>query len=227
MYERKNAPNSKSINRRLIQLFNVLLDDYGPQHWWPGDSPFEVIIGAILTQAAAWSNVEKAIHNLKKAELLNPLYLRQIPENELAELIFPSGYYNAKAHKIKAFVEHLGTMHHDSLDSLFSSDIENLRTELLNIHGIGSETADSIILYAAEKPIFVIDAYTIRILSRIGITPARNHYNAFQALFMDNLPHETQLFNEYHALLVHHGKEICKKKPLCNQCCLNNSCSQK
>lgn len=215
-----------SLHQQLIQVFNLLCDNYGPQHWWPGDSPFEVIIGAILTQSAAWTNVEKAIYNLKKANLLNPTSLRLISDDKLAKLIYPSGYYNAKARKIKALVEHLGTVHHCSLESLFSADIGSLRNELLSIHGIGPETADSIILYAANKPIFVIDAYTVRVVSRVGITPSHNCYDEFQALFMDNLPHDSYLFNEYHALLVRHGKEICRKKPLCNQCCLTSICSQ-
>jgi len=225
MTQTVNSPSSGSLNQQLLQLFNLLFDNYGPQNWWPGESPFEVIIGAILTQSAAWTNVEKAIYNVKKADLLNPVSLRSISNSELAELIFPSGYYNAKARKIKAFVEHLGSAHLDSLENLFSADIDQLRNELLSIHGIGPETADSIILYAAGKPIFVIDAYTVRLLSRIGISPSRNCYNEFQALFMDNLPSESYLFNEYHALLVRHGKEICRKKPLCDKCCLTSICS--
>ncbi len=222
-----SAENTLSFNQQLIQIYNTLFDSYGPQHWWPGETPFEVIVGAILTQSAAWTNVEKAIHNLKEADALNPTSLRELPHDKLAELVYPSGYFNAKAKKLKAFVEHLGKEHQDSLESLFSSDIPQVRAELLSLYGIGPETADSIMLYAAQKPIFVIDAYTIRIFNRLGISALQNDYHTFQALFMGNLPHETRMFNEYHALLVHHGKNVCKKKPLCNQCCVSSLCLQK
>ncbi len=210
--------------QRLPKVYRLLLRRYGPQRWWPADTPFEVIIGAILTQSAAWLNVEKAIANLKRADVLTPASLRSLPMDELTQLIYPSGYYNAKALKMKAFVERLGDAHHDSLDELFSLDIAALRTELLGIHGIGPETADSIILYAAEKPIFVIDAYTRRILSRLGLSRARDDYDSFQMLFMENLTHDVGMFNEYHALLVRHGKDVCKRAPQCDQCCLADTC---
>ena len=216
--------NDRPLRQQLTEVYRLLLDRYGPQHWWPADAPFEVIVGAILTQSAAWGNVEKAIFNLKGAGALTPVSLRKLPLDELAELIYPSGYYNAKALKIKSFVEHLGDTHQDSLENLFSLDVPGLRRELLTIHGIGPETADSIVLYAARKPIFVIDAYTRRILPRLGLSPPRNDYSAFQELFMENLPTEEKLFNEYHALLVRHGKEVCKKAPLCDQCCLRSLC---
>jgi len=216
--------DDRPLRQQLTEVYRLLLDRYGPQHWWPADAPFEVIVGAILTQSAAWGNVEKAIFNLKQAGALTPVSLRKLPLDKLAELIYPSGYYNAKALKIKSFVDHLGDAHQDSLEKLFSLDVPSLRRELLTIHGIGPETADSIVLYAARKPIFVIDAYTRRILSRLGLSPPRNDYSAFQELFMENLPTEEKLFNEYHALLVRHGKEVCKKLPLCDQCCLRSAC---
>lgn len=216
--------SDRPLRQQLAEVYRLLLDRYGPQHWWPADAPFEVIVGAILTQSAAWGNVEKAILNLKQAGALTPVSLRKLPLDELAELIYPSGYYNAKALKIKSFVQHLGDAHQDSLEDLFSLDVPSLRRELLTIHGIGPETADSIVLYAARKPIFVIDAYTRRILPRLGLSPPRNDYSAFQELFMENLPTEEKLFNEYHALLVRHGKEVCKKAPLCDQCCLRGIC---
>jgi len=216
--------DDRPLRQQLTEVYRLLLDRYGPQHWWPADAPFEVIVGAILTQSAAWGNVEKAIFNLKGAGALTPVSLRKLPLDELAELIYPSGYYNAKALKIKSFVEHLGDAHQDSLEDLFSLDVPSLRRELLTIHGIGPETADSIVLYAARKPIFVIDAYTRRILPRLGLSPPRNDYSAFQELFMENLSTEEKLFNEYHALLVRHGKEVCKKAPLCDQCCLRGIC---
>jgi endonuclease-3 related protein len=213
-----------SLGQRLLEVYRALYDHNGPQHWWPAETPFEVIIGAILTQSAAWLNVEKAIVNLKRAAVLTPASLRSIPTEDLARLIYPSGYYNAKAGKIRAFVERLGEAHGDSLDHLFSLDTDSLRDELLAIHGIGPETADSIILYAAEKPVFVIDAYTRRILSRLGLSPPEDDYEALQRLFMENLPPEARLFNEYHALLVRHGKDVCKKTPRCNPCCLADLC---
>jgi len=216
--------HDRPLRQQLTEVYRLLLDRYGPQQWWPADDPFEVIVGAILTQSAAWGNVEKAIFNLKQTGALTPVSLRKLPLDELAELIYPSGYYNAKALKIKSFVERLEDAHQDSLEKLFSLDVPSLRRELLTIHGIGPETADSIVLYAARKPIFVIDAYTRRILPRLGLSPPRNDYSAFQELFMENLPTEEKLFNEYHALLVRHGKEVCKKVPLCDQCCLRSLC---
>ncbi len=178
-------------------------------------------MGAILTQSAAWTNVEKAIANLKAAGALSPVALRQLPHSEIARLIYPSGYYNAKAKKLKAFAHWLGEQYNDSLDKLFASNINHLREQLLAIYGIGEETADSIILYAANKPTFVIDAYTRRIVSRLGLAPNSNSYAAYQNLFVNNLPAETRLFNEYHALLVLLAKSVCQPHPLCHQCCLN------
>ena len=208
----------------LLDIYHRLMDHYGPQHWWPAQEPFEVIVGAILTQSAAWSNVARAIDNLKAADALSPRALRQLPQVELAALIHPCGYYNAKALKLKSFVHWLGEHYDDDLDRLFATSGELLRQQLLSVHGIGLETADSIILYAANKPIFVIDAYTRRIISRIGLAPENNSYAAYQSFFMDNLPTDTQLFNEYHALLVRLAKEVCRTRPLCHQCCLNNIC---
>jgi endonuclease-3 related protein len=218
------AHDARSLNQQLTQIYHLLLTRYGPQYWWPAETPFEVIVGAILTQSAAWGNVEKAISNLKQARAMSPASLRKLPLDKLAKLIYPSGYYNAKALKLRSFVEHLEEAHEDSLERLFSLDMHRLRSELLNIHGIGPETADSIILYAAHKPIFVIDAYTRRILSRLGLNPSRDNYPAFQEIFMGNLTADEKLFNEYHALLVRHGKEVCKKVPLCDNCCLKGSC---
>lgn len=209
----------------LLEAYDRLFDRYGPQHWWPAEDSFEVIVGAILTQAAAWANVEQAICRLKAAIPLTPAALRDLPLDRLATLIRPCGYYNAKAAKLRAFVERLGSRHNDNLDQLFALDIGDLRQELLSIHGIGEETADSIILYAARKPIFVIDAYTKRIVGRLGLAPESNSYSAFQRLFAENLPQEEALFNEYHALLVRHAKEVCRKSPRCTSCCLRSICS--
>lgn len=208
----------------LLDIHHRLLARYRPQHWWPADSPFEVIIGAILTQSTAWSNVEKAIANLKERKALSPDALRRLPTEELSQLVHPSGYYNAKALKIKAFVQWLGEHWDDDLDRMFALDTPLLRQDLLRVHGIGEETADSIILYAAKKAIFVIDAYTRHIISRLGLESSTNSYAAFQDLFMQHLPPDEKLFNEYHALLVRHGKDTCKKRPICHGCCLSPPC---
>ena len=220
---RLKGPSRHGTAEYLLGVYSLLHDAYGPQHWWPGDSPFEVVIGAILTQSAAWANVEKAIRNLKEADALSAPALRSLPLGSLARLVYPSGYYNAKAAKIRAFVDHLAA-YDDDLDRLFDQDVPSLRRELLGIHGIGDETADSIILYAAGKPSFVIDAYTRRIVQRIGVAPARDSYSAYQALFSEHLPVDEGLFNEYHALLVRLGKDICRKKPLCSRCPLVGVC---
>ena len=208
----------------LLDIYQRLMARYGSQHWWPAQEPFEVIVGAILTQSAAWTNVEKAIANLKAARALSPSALRKRTTTEIAELIHPCGYYNAKAAKLKAFARWFGKEFGDSLDKLSASDIDDLRQKLLSVHGIGDETADSIILYVANKPLFVIDAYTRRIIDRLGLSPDSAGYSAYQALFMNNLPHDTTLFNEYHALLVQLGKDACRKRPLCRKCCLNDVC---
>ena len=213
-----------SASNQLNDIYQSLFDRYGPQRWWPADEPFEVIVGAILTQSTSWVNVEKAIVNLKEAGVVSPVSLRQIPTEELAEIIRPSGYYNVKARKLKAFVERLGDCG-DALEKMFAPDIPQLRSELLSIYGIGQETADSIILYAARKPIFVIDAYTHRIMDRLGLNSDYGNYIVLQDLFMNNLPHNEKLFNEYHALFVRHGKEVCQKSsPSCDGCCLRNMC---
>jgi len=215
---------SSQLEQRLLEIYQRLLSRYGPQNWWPADEPFEVVVGAILTQATSWKNVEKAIFNLKKADALRPAALRELELEELYQLIYPCGFYKVKALKLKAFANHLAG-YGDDLDRLFSQDLGELRQELLSIYGIGEETADSILLYAANKPVFVIDAYTRRIVSRLGLLPQASSYSALQSFFMENLPRNTSLYNEYHALLVRHGKETCRRAPLCQGCCLKDLCS--
>ncbi|MFH0732935.1 MAG: endonuclease III domain-containing protein [Candidatus Omnitrophota bacterium] len=200
---------------------------YGPRNWWPANSPFEVIVGAILTQNTSWRNVDKAIRNLKKKRKLSPRALHNIGKTELASLIRPSGYYNIKAKRLKSFIDFLFKKHKGSLKSLFSGAAGSLRAKLLNINGIGPETADSIILYAANKPVFVVDAYTKRILQRQGLIKKSASYEKVQQLFEGNLPKSSRLFNEYHALIVEHAKTICKKKPLCALCALRKDCKYK
>ncbi len=213
----------QEISAILNDVFQRLLAAYGPQHWWPGETPFEVMVGAILTQSAAWSNVEKAICNLKAKGLLTPAALRNVALPLLAETIRPSGYFNVKAKKLKELVNWLAT-YRDNIDLLRTGDLHDLRAELLSVYGVGEETADSILLYACGRPMFVIDAYTVRVTGRLGITPEQRTYAGWQSHFMENLTNQVALFNEYHALLVIHGKNTCRKKPQCTGCCLSKIC---
>jgi len=212
--------DEQKLKHIMPEVYRRLFKRYGPQHWWPADEPFEVIVGAILTQSAAWTNVEKAVNNLKEAGALTAGALRAMPEPELARLIYPSGYHNVKSRKLKAFAGWFGERYGDSLEKLFAQDARVLRDRLLAVYGIGEETADSILLYAGNKPVFVIDAYTRRIIDRMGLAPRVKSYTEYQKIFMSALPPDASLFNEYHALLVRLAKETCRKKPLCNQCCL-------
>ena len=205
----------------LSDIYDLLLQHHGPQGWWPAETCFEVMVGAILTQSVAWSNAAKAISNLKSAGLLDPASLHGMPVAELAPLLRPSGYYNAKARKLKALAAHLHDVHGGDLDSMLSQDRNALRAELLTIHGVGPETADSIVLYAAGQPVFVVDGYTRRLLSRLGLVPAQVSYDDLQAVFENNLPPDTPLFQEYHALIVQHAKSTCRKNPLCASCGAN------
>jgi len=209
---------------KLLEVYHRLEARYGQQYWWPAEEPFEVMVGAILTQRVSWTNAERAITKLKAAGALSPQVLRRLPVDELARLIRASLFHNAKARKLKAMVSWLGEHYQDNLSRLFSQDGDNLRRELVSVYGIGEETADSIILYAAAKPVFVIDAYTRRILSRVGIELAENTYRAYQILFMAHLPADTGLYNQYHALLVRLGKTVCRPRPLCGECCLVDYC---
>ena len=209
----------------LMEVYRRLHRRYGPQHWWPADTPLEVILGAILTQAVAWTGVERALANLKAAGLVSLGGLRDCPQERLAELLRPSGYFNAKARKVKAFVHHVWDRYDGDLDALLSRDSRALRDELLSIHGIGDETADDILLYAAGRPSFVIDSYTRRIMGRMGISPQRGRYGDYQRVFHEGLPPDSTLFNEYHALLDRHAKQTCKKTPLCEGCCLRDLCA--
>lgn len=205
----------------LLEIFEKLYSFYGPQHWWPGDSPFEVAVGAILTQNTNWTNVEKAINNLKASKALNPKKLMDMPIERLAILIRPVGYFNIKAKRLKAFISFLMDNYGGNMERMRKDNAKSLRRKLLLINGIGPETADSILLYALNKPVFVIDAYTRRILSRHRIMDYKASYDEYQRLFHEELDEDISLFNEYHALFVRLGKEFCKPKPRCNSCPLN------
>jgi endonuclease-3 related protein len=207
-----------SLTVRLTRLYHTLYCHYGPQHWWPARSRFEIILGAILTQNTNWKNVEKAIAALRKEGLLAPDKLREVSSPELAQLVKPSGYYNIKAERIRSFLSFLDTEFHGNLASMFRETTETLRRRLLGVAGIGPETADSILLYAAKRPVFVIDTYTRRILSRHGLADGSDAYGQLQALFMNHLQPDVQMFNEYHALLVQVGKNHCLPRPRCGKC---------
>jgi endonuclease-3 related protein len=205
--------------QRINDIHEALYSHYGPQKWWPADSVLECIIGTILTQNTTWKNVEKAINQLKQRGLISINRLSTISTDKLAQIIRSSGYYNQKAMKLKNFASFVNTNYAGNLDEMLGEQLYTLREKLLSIKGIGPETADSIILYAAKKPVFVIDAYTFRILNRHGLIAEDSNYQEIQDLFMDSLPDDAEMFNEYHALLVKVGKERCKKKsPVCIGC---------
>ena len=203
---------------RIQEIHTRLFDHFGPQHWWPGETPFEVMLGAVLTQNTSWRNVSRAIEALRQEGLLSFEALESLPTEMLAEMIRPSGYYNQKARRLKGL---FAAIREDSgsLETFFDQDTRTLREKLLAVKGIGPETADSIALYGAGKPVFVVDAYTYRILLRHDLIAEDAGYEEIQELFLGKLPTEPQLFNEYHALLVRLAKEYCKKSnPLCDSC---------
>jgi endonuclease III related protein len=203
----------------LVEIYHTLHKAFGPQYWWPGETPFEVAVGAILTQNTNWGNVEKAIKKLKQQKVLSAKSIHGMPSAELAQLIRPAGYFNIKAKRLKSFVGFLSNDFHGSMKKMKSDDMHSLREKLLTVNGIGPETADSILLYALEKPSFVIDAYTKRVLSRHKIIGNERPYEDFQGLFHSALQRDVPLFNEYHALFVRVGKTYCKRTaPLCDSC---------
>lgn len=208
----------------LVEIFDLLHAAYGPRHWWPAETPFEVCVGAILTQNTNWGNVEKAINNLKTEKLLSPEALRDVSADRLAETIRPAGYFNVKSVRLKDFVSYLWERHGGSLARMFAGEWRQLREELLRVRGIGPETADSILLYAGDKPTFVVDAYTRRLFAALGVVDPETGYEEVRSLFMTNLPPDVRLFNEYHALIVEHGKHHCRKRPLCDGCGLHLFC---
>jgi len=203
---------------KIIEIYHKLYRAFGPQHWWPGDSPFEIAVGAILTQNTNWANVEKAIASLKNKRALSAKGIHEMKTEKLALFIRPAGYFNVKARRLKAFIHFLINEYHGSMGRMKNEKLDTLRTKLLNVHGIGPETADSILLYALDKPVFVIDAYTKRVLSRHSVINHDEIYERIQDLFHETLKRDTELFNEYHALFVRLGKTYCRKKPLCDGC---------
>ncbi|MGQ9503703.1 MAG: endonuclease III domain-containing protein [Thermogutta sp.] len=206
----------------LYEIYKKLYDAFGPQNWWPGDGPFEVLVGAILVQNTSWSNVEKAIWRLREEGLMSPEKLYWLKDEELEEFIKPVGYYRIKARRLKNVLRYLLKRHGGSLKQMFALPIDQLRRELLEINGVGPETADSIILYAGNLPTFVVDAYTVRIFSRHGWVDSQIDYHGLKDFFESQLEPDAALYNEYHALLVRLGKDYCKKRPRCDQCPLQD-----
>ena len=202
----------------LYEIYDRLLAAFGPQQWWPGETPFEVMVGAVLVQNTNWKNVERAIENLAEAGLLSLEKLHELEAEELAELIRPAGYYRLKAKRLKNLITFIFEQYDGSLDTMFAADIESLREGLLSVKGVGPETADSIVLYAAEKPTFVVDNYTARVWKRHGWIEFEADYYTLKDHFESSLERDTQLFNEYHALIVRVGKEFCGKQPKCDAC---------
>lgn len=215
-------PNRTSIERDIPKIYQALFKHFGPQHWWPGETPFEVIVGAVLTQNTNWGNVEKAIVNLKNEGLLSVEKLHSILPERLAQVIKPAGYFNIKAKRLKNVVSFIVNGYGGSLDEMRKQPLEKLREQWLSVNGVGPETADSILLYALGKPVFVVDAYTKRFLTRHNMAVVSDDYNRVQKKFTDALDNDTQLFNEYHALIVKLAKVHCKTKPDCDTCPLRN-----
>ena len=215
---------SPTMTPPLMEVFDLLLSTYGPQGWWPGDGPFEVIVGAVLTQNTAWQNVAQAIANLKREGLLDASALLDAEPETVKALIAPAGFFNVKYDRLMNVLMYL-TRHDLDLERFRHLSVADLRDELLQVNGIGPETADSILLYAFERPVFVVDAYTRRLFSRLGHGwMERGPYDEIQKLFMEVLPRDAGLYNEFHALIVVHCKDTCKKSPLCSGCCLSSFC---
>ncbi len=202
----------------LQEAYRRLFDFYGPQGWWPGETPWEVVVGAVLVQNTAWKNVERAIENLRRADALPLSSMQELTQDELEEFLRPAGYYRQKARRLRGIVTHIMQHHAGSLEAMLAQDGAALREELLLLHGIGPETADAIALYAAEVPTFVVDTYTQRVVKRHGWIEPEADYRAVQDFFESSLPHEVPLFQEYHALLVQVGKDFCRKRAKCAGC---------
>lgn len=206
------------MKRDLDKIYRRMLKHFGPTGWWPGDTPFEIAIGAILTQNTAWTNVEKANLNLKREKLLSPRKILACPLEELELALRPSGYFRQKAARVQRFSQHLVDHYGGSMTRMARRPLDELRVELLGLNGIGPETADDILLYACEKPVFVVDAYTRRILSRHGHVDPKIGYEALRSVFEDHLKKDVAHFKEYHGLIVYTGKDYCRSKPNCAGC---------
>lgn len=206
----------------LQKIFDKLLAEFGPQNWWPGETPLEIVVGAVLTQNTNWQNVERAIANLREAGVLSLQGIRNLPIKELAELIRPAGYFRLKARRLRNVLDFIHRHYDGSLEAIIHDDLESARQRLLEINGIGPETADSILLYAAGKPTFVIDAYTHRVMKRHGWVEPELDYDGLKEVFESGLATDAAMFNEYHALLVQVGKHFCRRQARCDACPLRD-----
>jgi endonuclease-3 related protein len=216
-------PETKELKDILENFYRLLYQRFGPQEWWPAKTPFEVMVGAILTQNTSWSNVEKAIVHLRRHNLLSPRSMHRVNTARLARLIRPAGYFNIKARRLKDFTNFLFSRYGGSITRMFNTDPWSLRAELLQIRGVGAETADSILLYAGEKPVFVVDTYTRRFFLRHNLIDAESSYSQVQDVFLDNLQTDVAKFKEFHALIVRLAKEFCKTSPHCQGCPLEET----
>ena len=205
-----------------MAVFNALLSAHGPQHWWPGDTPFEIMVGAVLTQNTAWTNVEKAIANLVKHDKLSAAAIVAARKDHLANWLRPSGYFNVKAERLKNFCRWY--VEAGGFNALSKLDTDTLRDSLLSVNGVGPETADDILLYAFDRPVFVIDAYTRRLFSRLGLIVGDEAYDDLRLACEDRLGADAGLYNEFHALIVLHAKTVCRVRPRCGDCMLRVNC---
>ncbi len=215
------SPAGVNVSSQLHQVYCRLLDHYGPQNWWPADTPFEVMVGAILTQNTAWRNVELAIQNLRQADLLTAERILACPDGELAQLLRPAGYFNIKTSRLKNLCRFLEGVSYPQLASIPTAE---LREQFLSVKGVGPETADDILLYAFRRPVFVIDAYTRRIFSRLGLVSGAESYEQLRARFEKELVSSEAVYGEYHALIIQHAKAACRVRPECDSCALASQC---
>jgi len=210
------------MEKRLREVFETLHASYGPQHWWPAETPFEVMVGAVLTQNTAWANVERALARLAQRVPLEAGAILALPTEQLADALRPSGYFNVKTRRLRAICEYV--LAAGGVEGLATLETAELRRQLLAVPGVGPETADDILLYAFYRPVFVVDAYTLRIFTRLGLLSGSEGYEAIQAVFESALGPDAPLYNEYHALIVSHGKNLCRSRPRCSGCCLKPEC---
>jgi endonuclease-3 related protein len=213
------------MNETIYNIYKILLNHYGKQNWWPAETRYEVVVGAVLTQNTSWKNVERAINNLKSEDLLEEEKILSVDEDKLKQLIKPAGFYNLKAKRLKNVTKFIVDNYGNTEDmAKVDKDILTLRDELLSVNGIGKETADSILLYALDRESFVVDAYTKRMFNRLGIIDEKAEYDDIKVLFERHLPKDLEIYKEYHALIVEHCKRFCRKKPLCDNCPIRTFC---
>jgi endonuclease-3 related protein len=217
----------RSTEAGLRKVYDRLRNRFGPARWWPGESPFEVCLGAILTQNTSWTNVERALEVLRRRRLLSFAKMQGLSPSRLAPLIRSSGYYNVKARRVRAFLDFLGREYGGRAEAMAREETDALRAKLLAVDGIGRETADSIVLYAAGQPLFVVDGYTRRIFARLGLLGGTESYDVVQRFFMDRLPPNTPLYNDFHAQIVRLGKDVCRPRPRCSACPLETLCPKR